>query len=91
MHSRDEELSGFEKWISCLHSTIKFSMDNNPEGIPFLDTFLTNRGQDMDKTLHKKDRHLTLHTSTELPTTTLDKGHPILTGHKNKMNMYPHK
>ena len=37
----DEELSGFEKWINCLHPTIKFSMDSNPEEILFLDTFLT--------------------------------------------------
>ena len=32
---------GLAKWINNLHSSIKFSMDSNQRGIPFLDTCLT--------------------------------------------------
>ena len=36
-----EELLIFHDWLNTLHNTIKFTMDSNSEGIPFLDTYLS--------------------------------------------------
>ena len=35
-----EELNTFERWINSLHPTIKFTLNTNPQGIEFLDTFI---------------------------------------------------
>ncbi|MCP3931976.1 MAG: hypothetical protein GY705_23125, partial [Bacteroidetes bacterium] len=37
----DEELTEFTDWLNQLHPTIKFTIEKNPHGIAFLDTFLT--------------------------------------------------
>ena len=40
----DEELKEFETWLNTLHPTIKFTMNSDPQGIEFLDTYLSNQG-----------------------------------------------
>ena len=35
-----EDLKTFENWLNSLHPTIKFTMNTNPNGIEFLDTFI---------------------------------------------------
>jgi hypothetical protein len=40
----DDELKEFLVWLNSLHQSIKFTMDANTAGIPFLDTFLTIKG-----------------------------------------------
>jgi peptide-methionine (R)-S-oxide reductase len=44
MKATDPELDNFLEWINSLHPTIKFTMDANNNGIPFLDTFIQNDG-----------------------------------------------
>jgi peptide-methionine (R)-S-oxide reductase len=50
----DEELENFTKWINNLHPTIKFTCDSNNQGIPFLDTFVTIRGNKLITRPHTK-------------------------------------
>jgi hypothetical protein len=39
----DKELEDFHEWLNSIHTTIKFTMENSQEGIPFLDTFEIGR------------------------------------------------
>jgi hypothetical protein len=39
--ANDDQLNTFRDWLNTIHPTIKFTMDANKAGIPFLDTFLT--------------------------------------------------
>jgi hypothetical protein len=41
----DEELQQFYEWLNNLHESIKFTMDNSENGLPFLDTFVTIEGK----------------------------------------------
>ena len=40
----DEEIDEFMAWINQLHPKIKFTSHSDPKGIPFLDTFVTIKG-----------------------------------------------
>lgn len=37
----DVEIDKFVTWINGIHPTIKFTLESDPKGIPFLDTFLS--------------------------------------------------
>jgi peptide-methionine (R)-S-oxide reductase len=44
----DQELEQFMSWINSIHPTIKFTLEDSLEGIPFLDTFVKRKGNKID-------------------------------------------
>jgi peptide-methionine (R)-S-oxide reductase len=50
----DEELAEFTKWLNNIHPTIKFTAESNPDGVPFLDTFVKIRDNKIITQPHTK-------------------------------------
>jgi hypothetical protein len=73
----EEDLIKFQNWLNTLHPTIKFTAERNPDGIPFLDTFVTieddrvitrpyTKPTDKKMYIHPKSCH-PYHTITSIP------------------------
>jgi hypothetical protein len=50
----EEQLQEFTEWINKLHPTIKLTAESNPNGVPFLDTFVSIRGNKLVTRPHTK-------------------------------------
>ena len=70
-----EDISSFETWINSLHLPIKFTMNSDTQGIPFLDTHLTiekNQDTDMMRTLNQLIPSNIYHQLSAIPHTPLN-------------------
>jgi peptide-methionine (R)-S-oxide reductase len=50
----DSDLQDFTKWLNDLHPTIKFTVESSTHGVPFLDTFVSIRGDRLITKPHTK-------------------------------------
>jgi hypothetical protein len=50
----DQELETFNIWINNFHPSIKFTLESNPVGLPFLDTFVSIRNNKLVTRPHTK-------------------------------------